>query len=51
MDNIEHRLLQLELDSEHAKKDIDELRDILISLSWTINEIDKKVQTLIDGEK
>ena len=48
---MEDRLLQLELDIEHAKRDIDELRDILISLSWTINEIDKKVQTLIDGKE
>jgi uncharacterized coiled-coil protein SlyX len=47
---IEDRLLQLELDAEHAKREINELRDILISLSWTINEIDKKVQTIIDGK-
>ena len=43
MDNLESRLLQLELDSEHTKREIDELREILISLSWTINELDKKI--------
>ena len=49
--NIESRLLQLELDSEHAKREINELRDILISLSWTINEIDKKIDTFLDGKE
>ena len=48
---IEDRLLQLELDSEHAKREINELRDILISLSWTINEIDKKIEKFLDGKK
>lgn len=52
MDNIETRLLQLELDSEHSKREINELRDILISLSWTINEIDKKIEKFIaDGKE
>lgn len=49
--NIESRLLQLELDAEHAKREINELRDILISLSWTINEIDKKIDTFLDGKE
>jgi len=49
--NIESRLLQLELDAEHAKREINELRDILISLSWTINEIDKKIEKFIDGKE
>jgi uncharacterized coiled-coil protein SlyX len=45
---MEDRLLQLELDMGHAKRDIEELRDILIALSYTINDIEKKVQSLID---
>ena len=45
MDTLESRLLQLELDSEHCKRDIDELREILISLSWTINELEKKLES------
>lgn len=48
---MEDRLLQLELDMGHAKRDIDELRDILISLSHTLQDIDKKVQTIIDGKE
>jgi uncharacterized coiled-coil protein SlyX len=43
MDNLEDRLLQLELDSEHIKRDIEELRDILIALSWSISELEKKI--------
>jgi len=48
--NLEQRLLQLELDSQHAKRDIEELRDIVISLSWTLNEIDKKIEKFLDGK-
>ena len=48
---MEDRLLQLELDMGHAKRDIEELRDILIALSYTINDIEKKVQILIDGKE
>ena len=51
LDKIEDRLLQLELDSQHSKREIEELRDILISLSWTINEIDKKIEKFIDGKE
>jgi len=40
---MEDRLLQLELDSEHIKRDIEELRDILIALSWSISELEKKI--------
>ena len=45
---MEDRLLQLELDMGHAKRDIEELRDIIIALSYTINDIDKKLTTLIN---
>lgn len=51
MDNLESRLLQLELDSEHSKREINELRDILITLSWTITEIDKKIEKFLDGQE
>ena len=51
MDTLETRLLQLELDSEHCKRDIDELREILITLSWTISELDKKIEQLIEDIK
>lgn len=49
---METKLLQLELDMERAKRDIEELRDIVIALSWTINSIDEKITKFLeDGEK
>ena len=50
MDKIDTRVLQLEIDSEHAKRDIDELRDIVIMLSHTISDMDKKI-TALTNEK
>ena len=47
---MEDKILQLELDMERAKRDIDELRDIVIALSYTINDIDKKITNFLDGE-
>jgi len=44
MDTTERRLLDLELKVEHLQRDIDELRDIIISLSWTINELNTKIE-------
>lgn len=48
---MEDRLLQLELDMGHAKRDIEELRDIVIALSHTINDIDKKITNFLDGKE
>ena len=45
VNTTETRLLDLELKVEHLQRDIDELRDILISLSWTINELNKKLES------
>ena len=47
--NIEDRLIQLELNAQNAKEDIDELRDILIQLSWSINDINDKIETILNG--
>jgi len=48
---METKLLQLELDMERAKRDIDELRDIVIALSYTIHQIDEKITKYLDGQK
>jgi uncharacterized coiled-coil protein SlyX len=48
---MEDRLLQLELDMGNAKRDIEELRDIVIALSYTINDIDKKITKFIEDTK
>ena len=47
---MEDKLLQLELDMERVKRDIDELRDIVIALSYTLNDIDKKITNFLDGK-
>lgn len=47
---MEDKLLQLELDMDRAKRDIHELRDIVISLSYMLGDIDKKLNDIIDGE-
>jgi hypothetical protein len=47
---MEDKLLQLELDMERAKRDIDEIRDIVIALSYTLNDIDKKITKYLDGQ-
>lgn len=43
---MEDKLLQLELDMSHAKRDIHELRDIVIGLSHLIGDIDKKLDEI-----
>lgn len=48
---MEDKILQLELDMERAKRDIDEIRDIVIALSYTLNDIDKKITKFIDGQE
>jgi len=48
---MEDRLLQLELDMERAKRDIDELRDIVIALSYTLHQIDEKITKFLDGQE
>jgi hypothetical protein len=49
--DMESRILQLELDSEHAKREIIELRDIVIALSFTINDIDEKITKFLEDGK
>lgn len=48
--NMEDRIFQLELDMGHIKADMDELRDIVIALSYTLNDIDKKITKYLDGQ-
>jgi uncharacterized coiled-coil protein SlyX len=45
VNTTETRLLDLELKVEHLQRDVEEIRDILISLSWTINEFNKKLES------
>lgn len=48
---MEERIKILELSLECTKRDIDELRDIIIQLTYTINDIDKKITKFLDGKE
>lgn len=42
------RLLQLELDLEHQQKQIEELRNLLLALSTSLNEVQTQLNYHID---
>ena len=46
--NCDKRLLQLELDIEHQQKQIDELRNLLLALSTSLNEVQTQLNYHID---
>lgn len=46
--NCDKRLLQLELDMEHQQKQIDELRNLLLALSSTLNEVQTQLNWIND---
>ena len=43
---METRLLQLELSMDAAKRDIEELKELLINLTFMVNELNNKINTL-----
>ena len=45
---METRLLQLELNMEAAKRDIDELKQLIMDLSYMINNLQTQVNHLAD---
>jgi len=45
---METRLLQLELNMDSSKRDIEELKEIVQALSTMINDIQTKVNYLVD---
>lgn len=46
--DCDKRLLQLELDIEHQQKQIDELRNLLLALSTSLNEVQTQLNYHID---
>lgn len=46
--NCDKRLLQLELDMEHQQTQIDELRNLLLALSSTLNEVQTQLNWITD---
>jgi uncharacterized coiled-coil protein SlyX len=46
---MEARILQLELSMDAAKRDIEELKDLLINLTFIVNELNDKINNLTNG--
>jgi uncharacterized coiled-coil protein SlyX len=46
---MEARLLQLELSMDAAKRDIEELKDLLINLTFMVNQLNDKINNLTNG--
>lgn len=45
---MEKKLLQLELDMDAAKRDIEELKQLILDLSYMVNQMQTQVNHLID---
>ena len=48
---METRLLQLELSMDAAKRDIEELKELLMNLTFMVNQLNDKINSLSNGEK
>jgi uncharacterized coiled-coil protein SlyX len=50
MDNVDVRLLDLELKMEHAQRDLEELKELISTLSFLINNLQIQINDLIDSK-
>ena len=50
MDNVETRLLDLELKMEHAQRDLEELKEMIRTISYLINNLQIQINDLIDSK-
>jgi len=48
--NMENRLLQLELSMDAAKRDIEEIKQLLMDLSYIVNKLTTNVNDLIESK-
>lgn len=46
---METRLLQLELSMDAAKRDIEELKELLMNLTYMVTELNDKINLLSNG--
>jgi hypothetical protein len=46
---METRLLQLELSMDAAKRDIEELKELIINLTFMVNDLNTKIINLSNG--
>jgi hypothetical protein len=47
---METRLLQLELSMDAAKRDIDELKELLMNLTFMVNQLNTSINDLIESK-
>jgi hypothetical protein len=47
---METRLLQLELSMDAAKRDIEELKEIVMNLTFMVNQLNTNIKDLIDSK-
>jgi uncharacterized coiled-coil protein SlyX len=47
---METRLLQLELNMDAAKRDIEELKEIVMNLTFMVNQLNTNIKDLIDSK-
>jgi hypothetical protein len=47
---MEARLLQLELSMDAAKRDIEELKELVTNLTFMVNELNTSVKDLIESK-
>ncbi len=47
---MEARLLQLELSMDAAKRDIEELKEIVMNLTFVVNQLNTNIKDLIDNK-
>jgi len=46
---METRILQLELSMDAAKRDIEELKELLMNLTFMVNDLSNKIPYLTNG--
>ena len=47
---MEQRILDLELKMEHAQRDLEELKELMSTLSFLINNLQIQINDLIDSK-
>ena len=45
---MEQRIFELELKMEHAQRDVEEIKDLLLTLSHMVHDIQTQINHLID---
>ena len=47
---MEQRIFELELKMEHAQRDVEEIKDLLLTLSHMVHDMQTQINYLIDSK-